>query len=217
VGLTTYDAKDPDTTFPPIEPLRPPKTQYFEMFCNRGIYHKGWTAVTRHSTPWDASGKMPAFEDDVWELYDTNKDWTQAHDLAKTMPEKLRHLQELFMIEATKYSVFPLDDRRLERFIPDLAGRPQLIKGNTQLLFGGMGRLSENSVLTMKNKSYSVTAEIEVPKTGAQGVIVAQGGGTNGWSLYAKDGKLKFCYNLLGEKLTFVEGCWSVLSLRCAR
>ncbi len=182
------------------------ETQYFEMFCNRGIYHKGWTAVTRHSTPWDVSKPMPVFDADVWELFDTSKDWTQAHDLSKTMPEKLRELQLLFTIEATKYSVFPLDDRRVERFNPDLAGRPQLIQGNTQLLFGGMGRLSENSVLVMKNKSYSVTAEIEVPKTGAKGVIVAQGGGTNGWSLYAKDGKLKYCYNLLGMKLTFVDG-----------
>jgi arylsulfatase A-like enzyme len=110
------------------------ETQYFEMFCNRGIYHKGWTAVTRHSTPWDVSKPLPAFADDVWELYDTSKDWTQANDLAKTMPDKLRHLQELFIIEATKYSVLPLDDRRAERFNADLAGRPQLIHGNTQLL-----------------------------------------------------------------------------------
>ena len=182
------------------------ETQYFEMFCNRGIYHKGWTAVTRHSTPWDTSKPLPAFEADVWELYDTSKDWTQAHDLAKTMPEKLLHLQELFMIEATKYSVFPLDDRRVERFNADLAGRPQLIKGNTQILFTGMGRLTENSVVVIKNKSYSLTAEVEVPKTGAQGVIIAQGGCTNGWSLYAKDGKLKYCYNFLGIKLSFIEG-----------
>jgi arylsulfatase A-like enzyme len=181
------------------------ETQYFEMFCNRGIYHKGWTAVTRHSTPWEASKPLPAFDADVWELYDTSKDWTQAHDLSKTMPEKLRHLQELFMIEAGKYSVFPLDDRRMERFNADLAGRPQLIRGNSQILFGGMGRLTENSVVVMKNKSYSVTAELEVPRTGAQGVIIAQGGSTNGWSFYAKDGKLKHCYNLLGVKLSFVE------------
>jgi arylsulfatase A-like enzyme len=181
-------------------------SQYFEMFCNRGIYHKGWTAVTRHSTPWEVSKSLPALDDDVWELYDTSTDWTQAHDLAKTMPEKLHELQRYFMIEATKYSVFPLDDRRVERFNAELAGRPQLIKGDTQLLYCGMGRLSENSILVMKNKSYSVTAEVEVPKSGAQGVIIAQGGGTNGWSLYAQGGKLKFCYNLLGVKLTFVEG-----------
>ena len=110
------------------------------MFCNRGIYHKGWTAVTRHSTPWVAT-EMPAFDDDVWELYGPD-DWTQAHNLAEEQPEKLRELQRLFLIEAAKYNVLPLDDRRFERFNPDLAGRPQLIKGKSQLLFGGMGRLS---------------------------------------------------------------------------
>jgi arylsulfatase A-like enzyme len=180
------------------------ETQYFEMFCNRGIYHKGWTAVTRHSLPWAAT-KLPAFDDDVWELYDTNKDWTQAHNIAKDNPQKLAELQRLWLIEATKYSVLPLDDRRFERFNPDLAGRPQLIKGKTQVLFGGMGRLSENSVLSIKNKSYSITAEIEVPKSGAKGVIVAQGGSSNGWSLYVKDGKLKYCYNFFGIKKFFVE------------
>jgi arylsulfatase A-like enzyme len=181
------------------------ETQYFEMFCNRGIYHKGWTAVTRHSTPWDMSKPLPAFDDDVWELYDTNKDWTQARNIAKANPQKLKELQRLWLIEATKYSVLPLDDRRVERFNPDLAGRPQLVKGKTQILFGGMGRLSENSVLNIKNKSYSVTAEVVVPKSGASGVIIAQGGAFNGWSLYAKEGKLKYCYNVLGIKLFYVE------------
>jgi arylsulfatase A-like enzyme len=181
------------------------ETQYFEMFCNRGIYHKGWTAVTKHSTPWDTSKPLPAFDDDIWELYDTNKDWTQARNIAKENPEKLHELQRLWMIEAVKYSVLPLDDRRVERFNSDLAGRPQLIKGKTQILFGGMGRLTENCVVNIKNKSYSVTAEVVVPKSGANGVIIAQGGSFNGWSLYAKDGKLKYCYNLLGVKLFYAE------------
>ena len=119
------------------------ETQYFEMFCNRGIYHKGWTAVTRHSTPWEMSALLPAFDDDVWELYDTSKDWTQAHDLAKDHAgETAPPAANSSLIEASKYNVFPLDDRRVERFNPDLAGRPQLIQGNTQLLFGGMGRLT---------------------------------------------------------------------------
>jgi arylsulfatase len=182
------------------------ETQYFEMFCNRGLYHKGWTAVSRHSTPWDMSTPMPAFDADVWELYDTSTDWTQARDLAKVHPEKLAEMQRLFLIEAAKYSVLPLDDRRVERFNPDLAGRPQLVKGNTQLLFGGMGRLTEGSVVNIKNRSHSVTAEVVVPKAGAEGVIIAQGGSTGGWSLYAKDGKLKYCYNLLGVRLFFAEG-----------
>jgi arylsulfatase len=153
---------------------------------------------------------MPAFDADVWELYDTNTDWTQAKDLAKENPQKLAELQRLFLIEAAKYSVLPLDDRRVERFNADLAGRPQLIKGKTQLLFGGMGRLSESSIVIMKNKSYSVTAEVEVPKSGAKGVIIAQGGSTNGWSLYAKDGKLKHCYNFFGLKLFFAESTQAI-------
>jgi arylsulfatase A-like enzyme len=172
--------------------------QYFEMFCNRGIYHQGWTAVTRHSTPWAFGAELPAFDDDVWELYDTNTDWTQAHDLAAEQPGKLAELQRLFLLEAGKYNVFPLDDRRVERFNADLAGRPQLIKGNRQLLFGGMGRLSENSVVVTKNKSHSITAQLVVPDAGAQGVIVAQGGAYGGWSLYAKDGRPAYCYNLFG-------------------
>jgi hypothetical protein len=172
--------------------------QYFEMFCNRGIYHRGWSAVTRHSTPWVAFAKLPVFDDDVWELYDGSKDWSQAHDLAKEMPEKLHELQRLWLIEATKYNVLPLDDRRVERFNADLAGRPQLVKGNSQLLFGGMGRLSENCVLVTKNKSFSITAELEVPSKGAEGVIIHQGGAFGGMSLYAKNGKAKFAYNFFG-------------------
>ena len=182
------------------------ETQYFEMFCNRGIYHKGWTAVTRHSVPFDMTMAMPAYDDDIGELYDTNTDWTQSKDLAKQDPKKLGELQRLFLIEAGKYSVLPLDDRRMERFNADLAGRPQLIKGKTQLLFGGMGRLTEGSIVVMKNKSYALKAEIEVPKSGAQGVIIAMGGNINGWSLYAMNGKLKYCFNVLGIDLTFVEG-----------
>ena len=175
------------------------ETQYFEMFGNRGIYHKGWTAVTRHKTPWLLVGEtVPAFDDDVWELYDTTKDWSQAKNLAKEMPDKLHHLQRLWLIEATRYNVLPMDDRVAERINPDLAGRPVLIKGNTQLLFGGMGRLSENSIVSVKNKSHSVTAEITVPASGAEGVIIAQGGNIGGWALYAKGGRLKYCYNLLG-------------------
>jgi arylsulfatase len=181
------------------------ETQYFEMFCNRGIYHKGWTAVTRHSTPWVMAAKYPAFDDDVWELYDTNKDWTQARDLAKEMPEKLHELQRLWLIEAVKYNVLPLDDRRIERFNSDLAGRPVLIHGKTQILSGSMGRLSENSIVNIKNKSHAVTAEIAVPAAGAEGVIIAQGGNTGGWSLYAKGGKLKYCYSLFGVQHFYVE------------
>jgi arylsulfatase A-like enzyme len=172
------------------------ETQYFEMFVNRGIYHKGWTAVTRHSIPF-VMEPLPAFDDDVWELYSPD-DWTQAHDLAKEMPGKLHELQRLFLIEAVKYDVLPLDDRRPERFNTDLAGRPTLIKGKTQLLFSGMQRLGENVTINLKNKSHAVTAEVWLPEKVANGVLITQGGQFGGWSLYVKDGILKYCYNLLG-------------------
>jgi len=172
-------------------------SQYFEMFCNRGIYHQGWTAVTRHSTPWLVGQALPPFDDDVWELYEPG-DWSQARDLSVEMPEKLAELQQLWLEEAREHNVLPLDDRRIERFNAELVGRPELVKGNSQLLFGGMGRLTESSLLNIKNKSHAVTAEIVVPETGADGVILAQGGAFGGWSLYTKDGRPKYCYNLLG-------------------
>jgi arylsulfatase len=181
------------------------ETQYFEMFGNRGIYHKGWTAVTKHRTPWILVGQQTVpLDQDVWELY-SDTDWSQAKDLSKEMPEKLRELQRLWIIEATRYKVLPIDDRVTEKLDPDTAGRPVLVRGNTQLLFGGMGRLSENSVLNLKNKSHSVTAEIVVPAEGAEGVIVCQGANIGGWSLYARGGKLKYCYNLAGVNHYFVE------------
>lgn len=169
--------------------------QYFEMMGNRGIYHNGWTAVTKHRTPWRAD-TPPPFDDDVWELYGPD-DWTQAHDLAADNPEKLAELQRLWLIEAVKYNVVPLDDRGFERINADIAGRPQLIRGNSQLLFDRM-RLSEHCVLVLKNKSYSVTANVVVPESGANGVIVTQGGSAGGWSLYAQEGKLKYCFNFFG-------------------
>ena len=181
------------------------ETQYFEMFGNRGIYHKGWTAVTRHKTPWLLVGEeVPAFDDDVWELYDTGVDWTQFEDVSAQHPDRLHELQRLFLIEATRNNVLPLDDRVAERLDADIAGRPTLIKGNRQRLFGGMGRLTESSIVSIKNTSHAVTAEIVVPEAGAQGVIVAQGGSIGGWSLYAVGGRLRYCYNLLGVQRFYV-------------
>ncbi len=173
--------------------------QYFEMFGNRGIYHQGWSAVTKHRTPWEMVGpQLPAFDDDVWELYDGRTDYSQAHDLARDEPAMLARLQRLWIIEATKYGVLPIDDRGVERANPDIAGRPTLIHGDSQLFYPGMGRLSENSVLSIKNKSFSVTAEVDVPADGASGVLIAQGGRFGGWALYAKAGRLRFVYNVLG-------------------
>ena len=175
------------------------ETQYFEIMGNRGIYHKGWTAVTKHYTPWIMAPR-PALDDDVWELYDTTQDWSQSKDLSKVNPKKLHELQRLWLIEATRYKVLPIDDRMFEKVNPDTAGRPVLLKGKSQVLFGGMGHLSENCVLNLKNKSHSVTANVVVPEKGAEGVIIAQGANIGGWSLYAKGGKLKYCYNWSGLK-----------------
>ncbi len=180
-------------------------TQYFEMFVNRGIYHEGWTAVTRHSTPWVLGEELPPIAGDVWELYGPD-DWTQSNNLADQMPEKLEELQRLFLIEAARYQVLPLDDRRVERFNSDMAGRPLLIHGNSQLLFGGMGRLPENTVLNIKNKSHAVTAQIAVPVDGGDGVLVAQGGQFGGWVLYVYEGKPVYCYNLFGAQRFKVYG-----------
>jgi arylsulfatase A-like enzyme len=175
--------------------------QYFEMFSNRGIYFQGWSAVTKHRTRWQLGAiQLPALDDDVWELYDGSKDYSQAKDLARDMPDRLHYLQRLWLIEATKYNVIPLDDRSAERFNADLAGRPQLIHGDTEVFFPGMTRLSESSVLSVKNKSFSVTAEVVVPAANGRvnGTILAQGGAIGGWSFYTRDGRAKFAYNVLG-------------------
>ncbi len=187
--------------------------QYFEMFGNRGIYYKGWSVVTKHRTPWVMVGQtMPPFDQDVWELYNGSKDWSQAHNLAQEMPEKLYELQRQFLIEAVKYNVLPLDDRQVERIDSATAGRPSLIRGDSQIFFAGMGRLSENSVINIKNKSFSITAEVEVQDKPASGVIIAQGGKFGGWSVYAKEGKLKFAYNVLGIQEFYTEATDSIPS-----
>ncbi|MEZ0095270.1 hypothetical protein [Streptacidiphilus sp. EB129] len=176
------------------------------MLGNRGIYHKGWSAVTKHRTPWlIGQGGHLSFDDDVWELYDGTTDPTQAHDLAAEMPDKLHELQRLWLIEATRYNVLPMDDRTLERFNSDLAGRPELIRGDAQLLYDGMGRLTENSLVNIKNKSFSVTAEIASTDGPVSGVILAQGGTFGGWSLYAREGHAKFTYNLCAMELAEIE------------
>jgi arylsulfatase len=172
--------------------------QYFEMVGNRGVYYKGWSAVTKHRTPWDLVGQPVPFDEDVWELYDGSKDFTQATNVASQHPKKLAELQRLFLIEATKYNVIPLDDRASERLIPELAGRPTLIRGNHQMLFEGMGRLSENSVVNTKNKSWTLESSIMIHEPEATGVIMAQGGRFGGWSVYLNSGRLSYVYNTLG-------------------
>jgi len=200
-GVQQSPMEGKSMTYSFTEPAAPERhdLQYFEMFGNRGIYHRGWSAVTKHRTPWQmVGGVVPAFDDDLWELYDGASDYSQAHDLAPDQPEMLAKLQRLWLIEATKYNVLPMDDRLAERANAEIAGRPTLIHGNTQQFFPGMGRLSENSVVNIKNKSFSITAEVDVPSGGAEGVIIAQGGRFGGWSLYTDGGRAKFVYNVLG-------------------
>jgi arylsulfatase A-like enzyme len=184
------------------------ETQYFEMFGNRGIYHNGWTAVTKHRTPWETGQvKTVAFDDDVWELYDTSKDWSQAKDLSKERPDMLHKLQQLWLIEAVKYNVLPLDDRFAERANSELAGRPDLIRGTRQIIFGPVARVPALAMIPFQNKSYALTTQLRVPESGgAEGVIVALGGITGGLSIYAKNGTPKVCYNFFGLEQTYVEG-----------
>ncbi|HQN18064.1 MAG TPA: sulfatase-like hydrolase/transferase, partial [Syntrophobacteraceae bacterium] len=173
-------------------------TQYFEIFGNRAIYHDGWLAGTIHRAPWEQTPRT-SLENDVWELYDTRADFSLANDLAKQSPEKLKELQALFMKEAEKYNVLPLDDRTLERFNAALVGRPDLMAGRTSLtVYEGMAGMSENVFINTKNRSHTITAEVENPKGGANGVILAQAGRFGGWSLYLKDGKPTYHYNFLG-------------------
>ena len=184
-------------------------TQYFEMFGNRGIYHRGWTAVTKHRTPWEmgAGAVVPDLADDVWELYDTTTDWSQARDLSSEMPDKLQELQQLFLLEAAKYNVFPIDDRTGERFNATIAGRPELQTGRNTMRFGpGMTHLTENTVLNTKNRSHVVTAEVEIPEGGADGVLIAQGGRFAGWALYVLDGRPAYCYNWFNTEYSYVKG-----------
>jgi arylsulfatase len=182
-------------------------TQYFEMFGNRGIYHDGWTAVTKHRTPWEMgeTATVPKLSDDVWELYDTSVDWAQTNDLSQQMPDKLHELQQLFLIEAAKYNVFPIDDRTGERFNATIAGRPELQQGRTSMRFGpGMTHLTENTVLNVKNRSHTISAQLDIPAGGTEGVLVAQGGRFAGWAFYVADGHLVYCHNWFNNELYYV-------------
>ena len=173
-------------------------TQYFEIFGNRAIYNEGWLAGTVHRAAWETKPRA-TLETDVWELYDTSKDFSLTNDLARQNPAKLAEMQALFLKEAEKYRVLPIDDRSLERTNAALVGRPDLMAGRTSLtVYEGMAGMSENVFISTKNVSHSITAEVEIPKGGAKGVILAQAGRFGGWSLYLKDGKPSYTYNFLG-------------------
>jgi len=168
------------------------------MFGNRAIYDNGWVAATRHSIPWLMAGPPPPFDQDKWELYNVDEDFSQANDLAATNPEKLKELQALFDQEAVKNHVYPLDDRRAERFDAKIAGRPDLMGTRTSLtLYEGMTGITENTFINIKGRSSAITAEIDVP-AGASGVIISQAGSFGGWSLYMKNGRVNYAYNFGG-------------------
>lgn len=172
--------------------------QYFEIMGNRAIYADGWLASTVHTAPWEMKPRA-ALSDDKWELYDTLNDFSLANDLAPKNPARLKELQNLFLKEAVKYHVLPIDDRRIERLNPATAGRPDLMAGRTSLtVYEGMTGMSENVFINTKNRSHTITAEVEIPEGGANGVILAQAGRFGGWSLYMKDGKPVYTYNFVG-------------------
>lgn len=179
-------------------------TQYFEMFGNRGIYHEGWTAVTKHKTPWALDEEPPRLADDVWELYDTRTDWTQARDVSGQHPEKLAELQELFLSEARRNHVLPIDDGALgTRFNAEMSGRAVSPPTSVRLR-AGAGHLREDALPNLKNGSFAVRARISTEKGLDAGVLVAQGGGFAGWSLYVRDGRVVFAYNYGAVEVTHV-------------
>jgi arylsulfatase len=183
-------------------------TQYFEMFGNRAIYHDGWLARTIFKAPWEAKGRRPVTDDSAWELYDTRTDFSLANDLSAQQPQKLKDMQALFLMEAERNFVLPLDGRVFERVNAQLVGRPELMAGRTAITLGdGMTGMTENVFLNIKNKSKTITAEIDVPKDKtANGAILVQGGRFGGWALYVKDGIPAYDYNFLGLESTTIAG-----------
>jgi arylsulfatase len=174
-------------------------TQYFEMFGNRAIYHEGWVAATKHRTPWAAAPDGP-LDQDKWELYRVSNDFSQSNDLAASNPRKLKEMKKLFLKEAIKYNVLPLDDCVFKRFNAAIAGRPDLMGDRKSLtLFEGMTGITENTFLNVKNTSHTITAEVEIPSEGGEGVILCQGGRFASWSLYMKDGKVSYVHNWMDK------------------
>jgi len=180
-------------------------TQYFEIAGNRAIYHDGWYARTIHKAPWEAKPRRPLQDNSAWQLYDTRSDFSLANDLAKQQPKKLAELQALFLKEAAKYGVLPMDDRVFERLDGAAVGRPDLMGGRKSItLSEGMTGMMEAAFPNVKNRSKTLTAEIEVPAGGGNGTLIAQGGRFGGWSLYVKDGVPAYDYNFLGLQRTSI-------------
>jgi hypothetical protein len=167
-------------------------TQYFELATNRAIYHDGWVACSRYGLPWVTAGRGDGFLDAPWELYNINEDFSQAVDLATTMPEKLKDLQAKFLVEAKKYEVFPLDPRFSERLNPALriSGAPK----TSWTYFGNNVWMPEPVGPQVFPQGHTITAELNIPKGGAEGVVTCAGAFSAGWSLYIKGGKPMFRY-----------------------
>ena len=174
------------------------------MFGNRGIYHEGWTAVTRHSIPWDIASAPPNFDGDRWELYHVDRDFSQAEDLAAKAPAKLAELKAVFDREALANNVFPLDARRSERFDFRVAGRPDLMNGRRSLtVFPGMVGMPENAFINVKGEAHRITADIDVPRGApVEGVVIAQAGRFAGWTLFTANGRPSYEYNWFGLERT---------------
>jgi arylsulfatase len=185
-------------------------TQYFEMFGNRGIYHDGWVAATRHSIPW-LIVPLPPLANDTWELYHTADDFSEARDLAAKNPAKLKEMQELFLKVAEANHVLPIDDRRSERFDAKVAGRPDLMNGRTSLtVYPGLTGMAENAFINVKNVPFTITAPVELRDAKTNGVILAQAGKFGGWTLFMKDGVPRFEYNYFGVEWTKIAGTAAV-------
>jgi arylsulfatase len=180
-------------------------TQYFEVAGNRAIYHDGWFARTIHKAPWEVKPRRSLEDNSAWQLYDVRSDFSLANDLAAQNPRKLAEMQKIFLREAAKYGVLPMDDRVFERLDAAAVGRPDLMGGRTSItLSEGMVGMMEAVFPNVKNRSKTITAEIEVPASGGNGTVIAQGGRFGGWSMYVKDGVPAYDYNFLGLQRTSI-------------
>lgn len=205
-----FEGVDLGYTFEDVDADEQHDVQYFEIGGNRAVYHRGWSAVTQHIFPLPGTDPAPPFPEDVWELYGPD-DWSQAHDLAQSEPEKLREMQDRFLIEAAKYHVLPLDDRTHERFDATIAGRPSIMGGRTQMtLRPGMGRLNENTVPNVKNTSFEVVASLDLDDDATEGAIIAQGGSFGGWTLFFSGGRPAYAHNFLALETYRVEASEAV-------
>ncbi|MGW3481927.1 arylsulfatase [Rhodococcus indonesiensis] len=183
-------------------------TQYFEIFGNRGIYHEGWTAVTAHRAPWLMAThglELPSLDEDRWELYDTRTDWSQARDLADRHPDTLEKLKQLFLVEAARHQVLPLDDRTVGRHADPGSRPPHPFAGRrTVALYPHMQGLVEKAAPSFFNRSFTLTARIDTDDRPCRGMLAGIGGRFGGFAFYVLDSRPVFCYNFSGSHRTFV-------------